>query len=276
MASFLINGRAAEELPLADRAIHYGDGLFETIAVRQGVALCWDAHMRRLEEGCRRLNIPLPESERLLEEAEQLIAGQQRAVIKIIISRGNGGRGYEPPQPCTPVRIMARYPWPDYPASLYKEGLACTLSGVRLGRAPLLAGLKHLNRLEQVLGRDDVSRRGYREGLMQDIAGNVVEGTMSNLFLISGDRLVTPSLEYCGVAGIVRRFILERADAWGLQAVITELGPAELEQAGEVFVCNSVLGVCPVSRVDDMRWPPGDKTRTIRQNLVDDGVIIDT
>lgn len=273
MASFLINGRQEDTLPLTDRSIHYGDGLFETIAVGQGRPLCWKAHMQRLKSGCSRLHIPQPDGSLLLREAKKLMEEQDKAVLKIILSRGSGGRGYGSPDSCVPSRILALYPWPDYPESLYRDGIECTLSTVRLGHVPMLAGIKHLNRLEQVLARDDVTGRGFQEGLVRDIEGRIVEGTMSNLFLIRSGQIMTPILEKCGVEGIVRGVILERARDWKLEPIITEITETELERAEEVFVCNSILGVCPVSRYLEKSWPAGRVTRLIRRNLIDDGII---
>lgn len=269
----MINGRDEGNLPLTDRSLHYGDGLFETIAVGQGRLLCWEAHMQRLEHGCSRLHIPPPDRSLLLNEAEQLLKKQDRAVLKIIISRGSGGRGYESPDPCSPSRILAVYPWPDYPDSLYREGIECTLCTIQLGHVPMLAGMKHLNRLEQVLARDDVTGRGFREGLMCDIEDRIIEGTMSNLFLIHGDQIITPDLAKCGVEGVVRRVILERARDWKLEPVVTEVFRKDLEQVDEVFVCNSILGVCPVNRYLETTWPVGRITGTIRRDLIADGII---
>lgn len=273
MASFLINGRYEDTLPVTDRSLHYGDGLFETIAVGQGRPLCWEAHMQRLAAGCSRLRIPPPDASLLLMEAGLLIEKQNRAVLKIIISCGSGGRGYESPDPCVPSRIMALYPWPDYPESLYHNGIECTLSSVRLGHVPMLAGIKHLNRLEQVLARDDVTGRGFREGLVRDIGDHIIEGTMSNLFLIRDGQIITPVLEKCGVEGIIRGVVLERARDWKLEPGITDVDETDIEQAEEVFVCNSILGICPVTRFLDNNWPAGPVTRMIRQTLINDGII---
>lgn len=273
MAKFLINGSPAESLPLADRAIHYGDGLFETVAVRDGVLLCWEEHLQRLQHGCRRLAIP-PPAATLRAEAQALIRAEGRGVLKIIISRGQGGRGYQSPETVHPTRILALYDWPDYPAGLYRDGLACTVSRVRLGRGPALAGLKHLNRLEQVLARDEVSGRGFREGLMLDEDDNVIEGTMSNLFLVRDQSLVTPDISACGVAGIIRRLILDRVLEWGLRPHVGGVSLEDVAAADEVFVCNSILGVCPVTALDRQTWPVGPYTVAIMDTLRADGQIV--
>ena len=272
MAKFLLNGRPGETLPLSDRAIHYGDGLFETIAVQDGVPLCWEEHMQRLQYGCQRLAIPPPPAS-LRAEAQTLIPDRGRAVLKIIISRGQGGRGYQSPDTVIPTRILGLYDWPDYPDSLYRRGLDCTISRVRLGHNPALAGMKHLNRLEQVLARNDVAGRGYMEGLVLDGEDNVIEATMSNLFLISGTTLITPDLGNCGVAGIIRRIILDRVLEWGLRPQVRPVLLDDVQAAEEVFLCNSILGVCPVTGFKHHSWPVGPATRAIMETLSADGQI---
>ena len=144
---------------------------------------------------------------------------------------------------------------------------------MRLGHVPALAGIKHLNRLEQVLARDDVTARGFREGLVLDLDGNVIEGTMSNLFLISDTSLITPNLDNCGVAGIIRRLILDRVLEWGLRPEVRTLGVDDVRAAEELFLCNSILGVCPISGLDDRAWPVGPYTRAIMDSLAGDGQI---
>jgi len=273
MAKFLLNGRPGEALPLTDRAVHYGDGLFETIAVNGGKPLCWPQHMQRLARGCGRLGMTPPPAALLRGEADQLLPSSGRAVLKIIVSRGSGGRGYLPPVSAEPTRLLGLYPWPDYPDDWYRNGLACTLATVRLGRNPALAGLKHLNRLEQVLARADVAGRGYSEGLMLDTDGNVIEGTMSNLFLVRGTDLITPDLDQCGVAGIIRHVVLERALEWGLRPHIENVRPENLQAADELFLCNSILGVCPLTQLDQQNWPAGTVTRSIMDSLVADGQV---
>jgi len=273
MAKFLLNGRPGEVLPLTDRAVHYGDGLFETIAVAGGEPLCWPQHMQRLARGCGQLGMTPPPAALLRKEAEQLLPPSGRAVLKIVVSRGSGGRGYLPPGGTEPTRILGLYPWPDYPADWYRHGLACTVSALRLGHNPALAGLKHLNRLEQVLARADVDGRGFSEGLMLDVDGNVIEGTMSNLFLLRGTHLITPALDQCGVAGIIRHLVLERALEWGLRPHIASVRPEQLPEADELFLCNSILGVCPLTQLDQHSWPAGPITRSIMDGLAADGQV---
>ncbi|MEJ2760727.1 MAG: aminodeoxychorismate lyase [Gammaproteobacteria bacterium] len=273
MAKFLLNGQPGEALPLTDRAIHYGDGVFESIAVVDGALLCWEEHLRRLHHGCTRLAIPPPAAETLRAEADSLLPARGRAVLKIIVSRGQGGRGYQSPESVTPTRLLGLYDWPDYPETLYRNGVTCTLSRVRLGHVPALAGIKHLNRLEQVLARDDVTARGFREGLVLDLDGNVIEGTMSNLFLIKDTTLITPDVDKCGVAGIIRHLILERVLEWGLKPQVRLLSVDDVRSAEELFLCNSILGIWPITGLENQAWTVGPYTRAIMDSLTGDGQI---
>jgi len=207
----LINGVPYACLSLTDRAIHYGDGLFETVAVRDGRPEFWERHMRRLQQGCARLGIPAPDFGCLVGEMRRLVRHQRRAVLKIIVSRGGGGRGYRPPEEPAPTRILVLYPWPEWPDTHTRDGVTVRICTTRLGRNPRLAGIKHLNRLEQILARREWHDRSIAEGLMLDTAGELVEGTTTNLFLVRKGRVQTPDLSQCGVAGIMREVVMEMA-----------------------------------------------------------------
>ena len=273
---FLVNGQESHALSLPDRAIHYGDGLFETLAVKNGQALCWQAHIHRLIEGCKKLRIECPDMGILRKEAEGLCADIDKGILKLIISRGEGGRGYTPPATTSPTRILATYDWPDYPDNIAIDGVETGLCQARLGHNPMLAGLKHLNRLEQVLLRAEAVAAGRWEGIVLDIDGNVIEGTMSNLFILKENRLITADLGRCGVAGVIREIILARANDWQLVAEVSEIKPDDLFAADEVFLCNSVIGIWPVRSIDKHVLQPGKRTKQIREQLCHDSVIIES
>jgi len=247
--SALINGAATDQLFLSDRAIHYGDGLFETIAIRAGRLEFWQRHMRRLNRGCERLGIT-PNSELLLSEARHLI-NTEDGVLKIIISRGEGGRGYRPPsmEESRPTRILACYSRPGYPAENSEQGIALRYCTTPTSLNPALAGMKHLNRLEQVLARAEWSDPAIAEGLMFDRDGHVIEGTMSNLFFVCDGTLHTPDLSNSGVAGIIREVILELATDMNIPVQCRYYACQDIERADELFVTNSVIGLWPVRQI---------------------------
>lgn len=263
----LVNGKAQDHIGVADRGLQYGDGLFETIAVRTGLPRLWDRHWRRLASGCRRLGIGGIDSEQLWNEALELNAGVERGVLKLIVTRGEGGRGYLPPRTSSVTRILATYPWPDYPASHWQRGIALRVCATRLARNAALAGMKHLNRLEQVMARREWDDPDIIEGLMLDDDGNVIAGTMSNLFIVSSGRLVTPLLTACGVEGVMRGVILDVADELAIPYEVASLRRKDIEQASEVFLCNALIGIWPVRRVEHQEYSIGPLTGRISERL---------
>jgi len=252
----LIDGAPAATVPVTDRGLHYGDGLFETIAVVDGRPCLWDRHLARLRHGCRRLAIPCPETDLLLDEALSLTGGLARAVLKVIVTRGDGGRGYRPPRPATPRRVLRVSAWPDYPESWGSAGVRVRYCQTRLGHQPLLAGLKHLNRLEQVLARAEWDDPDVAEGLMLDPDGQLIEGTQTNLFAIAGGRLLTPPLDRCGVAGVVRGLVLDLARGLGLPVAEEPLDPARLERADGLFLTSSLAPLWPVRELAGRPFDP--------------------
>ena len=262
---FWIDGRPAATLPVTDRGLHYGDGLFETLAVRAGCIPRLGMHLDRLRDGCARLGMPLPDEPLLHRELDAAVHGQTQAVLKLVLTRGSGGRGYLPPAEARMTRLMLRYPWPDYPASWAEHGIELRICRTRMALNPALAGLKHLNRLEQVIARAEW-REGAPEGLMLDTEGRVIEGTMTNVFASPGPgRLVTPRLDQAGVEGVMRRHILEQARQAQIDTEIRPLTLDELSQCQEIFVCNAIAGVWPVNRIESHRYALGPLTRLAQQ-----------
>jgi 4-amino-4-deoxychorismate lyase len=262
-----VDGVPSTSVNLLDRGLHYGDGLFETLSVRDGRIQLLDYHLQRLRQGCERLSLTMPKIDTLHDELHHAAKDQGRAVLKLIVTRGAGGRGYGPPQDAVPTRIVFRYPQPDYPADNWEQGVRLRVCDTRLGRNPRLAGLKHLNRLEQVLARSEWNAaEDVAEGLMLDEMGLVIEGTMSNVFAEpEAGVLATPALGRCGVAGVMRRHLLEQAQRVGMTLRIMDMALADLMQAREIFVCNSVIGVWPVMAVGERRFTTGATTRQAQQ-----------
>ncbi len=247
----LIDGQPGLGLPITDRGLSYGDGLFETLLVREGRPRQWERHRRRLERGARRLAITVPPAELLASEASALTDGVARGVLKILITRGDGGRGYRPAPASTPRRILALHPPPSYPAEWYRDGVTIRHCETTATLNPTLAGIKHLNRLDSVLARAEWDDPDIAEGLMSAPDGAIIGGTMTNLFLWDGRRLSTPSLERGGVAGTVRGLALEMAAAQGIPCTEAPVRAADLERVQGLFLTNSVAGVWPVRRLED-------------------------
>ena len=204
----LVNGECREHIEISDRGFQYGDGLFETIAVTNGQPVFLDRHIDRLNAGCRRLYIPFPGAELLALEAQKLCRHSSKAVLKLILTRGSGGRGYRQPDVIQTTRVLSLHPFPDYPDSYKEQGITARFCDTRLGLNPALAGIKHLNRLEQIMARAEWTDPDIQEGIMLDMNEHVIEGTMTNLFYIKNDTLYTSSLKLAGVAGIMRGIIM--------------------------------------------------------------------
>lgn len=254
-----------DSLSLTDRGLHYGDGLFETMAVQEGRVRLLDLHLARLARGAARLAIPLADAEGLAAALAAAAGAMGEGVLKLILTRGSGGRGYFPPDVPTPSLILQRYP----PVAVEgQEGVTVRLCELRLARQPYLAGLKHLNRLEQVLARAEWRDPAVAEGLMLDSEGLLVEGVASNVFLVREGRLLTPLLDQCGVAGVMRAHVMQRAATLGLEVRETRLVLDDLMAADEVFLTNSLHGIRPVTRLLGRRdWAVGPMTRTLQAGL---------
>ena len=269
LCATLIDGVPADRIPVADRGLQYGDGLFETIAVVDGKPCLWDRHLARLREGCALLSIPPPPEDQLAAEALGLTRGMDRAVLKLILTRGEGGRGYRPPDPPLPRRILRRTPWPAYPDAWRSTGVRVRYCRTRLGHQPLLAGLKHLNRLEQVLARGEWNDPDIAEGLMLDLDGRVVEGTQTNLFVLQDGQLLTPALDRCGVAGVVRGLVLEAAWVLGFRVVEAALTPERLAAADALFLTSSLAGVWPVRELAGLPVDPDQVPAELRAGVLE-------
>ncbi|MEN5042429.1 MULTISPECIES: aminodeoxychorismate lyase [Pseudomonas] len=266
-----VDGQPADALSLKDRGLAYGDGLFETIAVHGGQPVLLDRHLTRLAEGCSRLAIAA-DIERVRSELLAYAAAMGEGVLKLILTRGDGLRGYAPDPAAQGRRILQGTPPAVYPAVHGEQGVRLFPCVTRLSNQPLLAGLKHLNRLEQVLARAEWHDGEHAEGLMLDQAGRVIEGVFSNLFLVRDGVLITPDLKRCGVAGVMRAEILFQAESLAIPIQITDISLEQLQWADEVFICNSVYGVWPVRAYAALSWPVGPLTRklqTIARALLD-------
>lgn len=257
----LVNGHEQDQIELGDRGLQFGDGLFETLCVRAGQARYWERHMARLRAGCARLGLPPPDVQRLHFEVGRLIRQQPHGVVKILLTRGTGGRGYSPPEDVEVNRIVRYLPRPEIPA----QGLRLARCATTLGRNPRLAGIKHLNRLEQVLASHELADLEVDEGLLADSEGQVIEGTRSNLFLVRDGELVTPDLGQSGVAGVLRSVVFDICAAAGIACRIRPVAWAELEETEELFMTNSLMDIQPVIQWDGRPRSVGARTRQLQQ-----------
>ena len=247
MSAWIFRGeREIAGIDPANRGLAYGDGVFETMRVQRGEIPLWPRHLTRLCDGALRLGIVLPSIEAIESRIADLAAGHDAGVLKLVLTRGEGGRGYAPFVDAEPVWLLALHPLPDSPTS----GLHLHWCETRLALQPALAGIKHCNRLEQVLARAEAERAGCDDGVMQDMAGNIVCATSANLLLLREGRWLTPRIDGCGVAGVLRGWLLEQ----GL-VELARSSPEEVESADALALCNAVRGILPVRQLGARVWP---------------------
>lgn len=257
MALVRVNGAMDDRVSALDRGLAYGDGVFETLRCRDGVAPLWPRHLARLREGCARLGLAPPDPAVLAREVAEVAGDERDVVVKIIVTRGAAERGYAPTRDRPPTRIVAAFPVPVVPAAWYVDGIQVRCCGLRLAAQPALAGIKHLNRLQQVLARAEWTDPAVVEGLLFDQAGQLVSATAANVFVASRGRLMTPALTACGVAGVMRAALLDGFP----ETAVTTISRDDLARADEVFLTSSVRGVLPVRTIDGRAYRVGPRTR---------------
>jgi 4-amino-4-deoxychorismate lyase len=260
----LVDGQPAQDDWMLDRGLQYGDGLFETMIARTGRIRFEALHRRRFEDGCAKLLLAVPQAP-LWEQVAMLARQHGDAVVKLLVTRGSAiQRGYSITGKEQCRSIVQVYPAEaaDIPDQVNAVALKSTL-----GENPRLAGIKHCNRLEQVLARAELRSTGAYEGLVASGSGRLISGTMSNVFLETESGLVTPVLDQCGVAGITRAVVLAQAPAMGLPVRVADVSMDALGHCRGLFVTNVRLGILPVNRIDGRTVKVSDAVRALAQRL---------
>lgn len=260
----LVNGEFADSIKANDRGLMYGDGVFRTLRIEKGLPRHWERHYHKLARDCAALGIHCPTMDLLTDELKLAASKNADCVAKVIVTRGAGGRGYLPEPAMTPTRIILASPIPDHAGLTEVKARFCEL---RLSGQPRLSGIKHLNRLENVLARMEWSDPAIAEGLLLDTAGHVIEGTMSSLFLYKDGCLVAPDLGSCGIDGVQRERVLEFSSESRIPVHIRSFGPDELMAAEEVFLVNSVIGLWQITEIGEKHWEKGRFCATLRKWL---------
>ena len=262
----LVNGVAEPHVAALDRGLHFGDGLFETIACRRGRPRFLSLHLERLALGCARLGLNAGFLDQLRDEVGTVAQAVDNAIVKVLVTRGAAvARGYGVTGREMATRITLRYAWPPENAAWSHDGVRVRTAALRLGENPALAGLKHCNRLEQVLARNEWTDPDIAEALLYSSSARLVSGTMSNVFLVQDSKLRTPRLDLCGVAGIMRRVVLREAARAGVVAEESALDAADVQHAQELFLTNARIGIWPVQALDGRAWSPGPVTRVLQR-----------
>lgn len=258
-----LDGALLTGLPLTLRAAHYGDGVFRTLRRDEGHIALQARHVARLCSDAAAIGIPLR-----IETVEQALAKPalpEDAALKICVWRGGGARGYRPDPAAEPHIAIYAYALPEYPAAHWTQGVEVVRLAATLSRAPGLAGVKHCNRLDQVLAAQELAAAGTAEGLCSDGDGNFVCGTRSNVFARVEDVLYTPPIVDCGIRGVMRERLCELAEAQGIAVRESPLNEGLLARTDAMLLSNSLIGVWPVARFDGEVLP--DSARLARALL---------
>ncbi len=264
----LLNGKLSDFLPITDRAIHYGDGCFTTMLIKHGVVCFYKQHVQRLKNDALALKIEGIHWNVLLRSLQQIVSSinDDIAVVKIIITRGSGGRGYSPSGCNLPQIIVASYPYPAHYSTWQNEGIELTQIQQRIGLSSL-AGIKHLNRLEQVLIKREIEILKADDGVVCDLLGHLVETSTANLFWRKGQSIFTPDLSFSGVKGVVRGLVIKIANKLGYSVELVRGDVSLLEGSDEIFISNSIVEIAPVRQFEKNRFTNFDASRALLTEL---------
>ncbi len=265
--SFIVNGSFEQTVSPLDRGLAYGDGVFRTLVMRDGMPECWPQHYQKLVADCAMIKIVCPSAELLMSDLQQLFLPDETAIAKIIITRGEGERGYAQPAITNPMRVVIKSAIKTYPATYFSEGVNLHICNTPLAAMPLLAGVKHLNRLENVLARMEWTDPNITDGIMLDEHGNVIECTAANIFICFSDTLITPKLDRCGIAGVTRQRVIDMAHLLGLTVKIEHITLPKLLSADEVIITNSIYGAFQAKSILQTVWSPTSLAADIRKIL---------
>ncbi|PAJ74220.1 aminodeoxychorismate lyase [Pseudoalteromonas sp. NBT06-2] len=245
----ITNTDSAHSIPLTDRGLNYGDGFFTTTKVIKGTIAHWHFHKLRLVECQSRLGFPEINFNRLEQSIKQLCLGQKCAVLKITITRGSGGRGYGQPLEQNPVLILSLLSYPNHYDALKFDGIALEVSSIKLGLQPLLAGMKTLNRLEQVLIKQEITENAWSDTIVLDLNNNVIETSIANLIYYVNGQWFTPKLDQAGIKGVYREYLASK-----IQLIESKITLNDLKKVPVIFCCNSLMGLVPIKSIQNTHF----------------------
>ena len=256
---FSLNGQQfTDSLPfdlLNDRGLAYGHGLFETILLHDSKLPLLKRHLSRLEKDSTLLNIPI-EYDNVANYVD-LFVNQLKAqsitqgVVKIIVTSGQGGRGYQSPEMIQPYIICSYSNLPVGIKEFRNIPIKVRCCEHRLPENLPLAGIKHLNRLDQVLARSEWNDDSYKEGLMFTQSNHLIEAVSANVFVKSkSGGWITPSLDLAGIAGVMRSLMIEEIfPACDISVAVSQITMEELSECQSLLLCNSIKGLATVQSI---------------------------
>ena len=261
----IINGAKQSKISIFNRNSQFGDGLFETCLVENKKILFWTNHFARLNRGCEQLKISKVDESVWLSDVKKALSlcSYDHCVVKLILSRGESLRGYGFKDDIKPVRAVIVLELQNTTLNNLFSLEYCQ-SGYNSN--PKLAGIKHCNRLEQVLARAGLKSD---EGIMLDENHNVISVTQGNIYAIHGNTLITPKLDKCGVEGTRRAIILDLAKLLGIKVKVDTLSAKELVQADEVFISNSIIGIQSIKQIGDIVLGESPITKKIKDTFME-------
>ncbi|NRA54041.1 MAG: aminodeoxychorismate lyase [Gammaproteobacteria bacterium] len=265
-----INGQAGNQVAVTDRGLNYGDGIFTTILVTQGQCQDLVAHLARLQQGLKLLNIATVDYVALAAQLTEIAKAQAMAVIKVLISRGQGTRGYSCVGCDTPLVVVTTSDYPAHYHTLRQQGISLGVSTIALGLNPLLAGIKHLNRLEQVLVRQQIDDSDYQDAVVLDCQGFIVETGIANIFWVKDNVVYSPSLELAGVKGIMRAKVITWLTEAGYQVDTDRYRLSSIMSADEVFITNCLMTVVRVNNIEQTHFDQREIFELIEAKLQHD------
>jgi len=254
-----------------DRGVAYGDGVFATMrtasADMPAEILFLEGHLARLQQSCERLGIEWCVSDSLMHQLTQLAQQHPQHCIKLLLTRGVGGRGYQAPLNAKVTEIVSLHAIPAHYLDWQQSGITLASSAIRLGRQPLLAGMKHLNRLEQVLIKSQPLPNNHQDWLVFDRKGYVVESSMANIFVVKNNQVLTPAITHSGVSGVMREMLIAALLCDGIAVMATQLTLSDITAADCIFITNSLFGVIDITAIDDFQFSRWTHTSRFRHVL---------
>jgi len=248
---------SATPISSSDRAFNYGDGVFTTLLINEHKVELLPYHISRLEHDAAaiKLNIDIYALEAAIAEQVKAIesASSENAspkyVLKVHVSGGQAGRGYARSEDSEALIRFSQHPYPVHYDSLANEGVAVICAQTRLAIQPLLAGVKHMNRLEQVLVKHEVDDAGANDAIVCDTQDNIIEASAGNVFFYLNEQWYTPSLKGSGVNGVVRQCLIDSLLDDNCALNVGEYDPSYLRNASAVVITNALMGVMPVRQI---------------------------
>ena len=262
----LINGEFKDSISVYDRGLAYGDGFFETMLwdsleekneTNVGVEF-WLRHLRRIKDGCQLMQINLPFDEEIIRQRNLILKAslkeKKSGLLKMLVTRGVGGRGYKFERNMLPTIIFLSLPKPKVKKEYFKPGVVVKICKTQLSKNTNLFGYKHLNRLDSVLARSEWEDKNIFEGIFVDSKRNILEGTMTNIFFVHEKTLITPPIIDSGINGVMRQVIIDKAKFFFDKLVIQKINLRDVEKFDQMFLTNSVLKVIPVIRFEKKKF----------------------